>query len=286
MNAIPLTIGHRGGRGLWAENTLYGFAHAIDSGIDGIELDVQLTRDNQLVVVHDFRIGPAIYRRDGEWWRGPKARIRDLSYAQLHEFDVGRTDPRSAYGTMFPKQAAQDGERVPLFSEVLDLVGPRDFRLLVEIKTAWHERILSASPEAVADATLAVLKEKNALDRATLVSFDWAALIHARQKESGIQTWFLTLPPGNDGWEREAEWCAGFPPSQFGSIPKAIAAAGGQGWLAFHASATQAPIEEAHALGLKVGVWNVNDAVGIAMFTRRGVNAICSDYPDRLIAAR
>jgi glycerophosphoryl diester phosphodiesterase len=255
----------------------------MDSGIDGVELDVQLTRDGQLVVVHDFRVGPATYRRDGEWWHGPRLRICDLSHAELRGFDVGRADPRSAYGAMFPKQAAQDGERVPLFSKVLDLVQSRHFRLLVEIKTAWHDHTLSASPEAVADATLAVLREKSALDRVTLVSFDWAALIHARRKEPGIETWHLTLPPGHEGWKQETVWTAGHEVARFGSIPKAIAAAGGQGWLAFHASATQAPIEEAHALGLKVGVWNVNDGEDARMFVRRGVDAICSDYPDILI---
>jgi glycerophosphoryl diester phosphodiesterase len=285
MSMRPLTIGHRGGRGLWPENTLYGFAHAMESGLDGAELDVQLTRDGALVVVHDFRLGSATYRRDGEWWRGPRLRISDMTLAQLREFDVGRTDPRSAYGQMFPQQALHNGERVPLFAKVLDLASQRHFRLLVEIKTAWHDHALSAPPEAVADATIAVLREKGFVDRVTLVSFDWAALIHARQREPRIETWHLTLPPGHEGWKNEAVWTAGYESARYGSIPKAIAAAGGNGWLAFHASATQAPIEEAHALGLKVGVWNVNDADGIAMFTRRGVDAICSDYPDRLVDA-
>lgn len=280
----PITIGHRGGRGQWPENTLFGFRHAMQSGIDGAELDVQLTRDGALVVVHDFRLGPATYRRNSEWWTGPKLRIHDLSLAQLREFDVGAVDKRGEYGRKWPEQMPHDGERVPLFAEALDLIGARDFRLLVEIKTAWQDRTLSAPPEAVSDATIAVLREKRFLDRATLVSFDWAALIHARNTEPRAACWFLTLPPDNEGWSREAEWAAGFAPSHHGSVPKAIAAAGGQGWLAFHASATQAPIEEAHALGLKVGVWNVNDETGIQMFGRRGVDAICSDYPGRFLS--
>jgi glycerophosphoryl diester phosphodiesterase len=280
-----LTIGHRGGRGLWPENTLHAFARAIDAGIDGAELDVQLTRDGALAVAHDFRIGPATWRMDRQWWRGPKMRIHDLTVAQLREFDVGATDTRSAYGKLFPRQEARDGERLPLLTDVFDLIGMSDFPLLIEIKTAWHDRALSATPEEVTEATLAAMRDKGFLDRATLVSFDWRALIHAGKREPRVACWYLTLPHGNDGWKDETAWAAGFLPSDYGSIAKAIAAAGGQGWLAFHADATQAPIEEAHALGLKVGVWNVNDAEDIRMFARRGVDAICSDYPGELVEA-
>lgn len=284
MNA-PLSIAHRGGRGLWPENTLCAFAHAMEIGCSGAELDVQLTRDGKLVVAHDFVVGPATYRRDGGWWRGPHVPICDVDFAELRAFDNGRTDPRSAYGKMWPQQTPHDGEHVPLLSEVLDLIGARDFHLLIEIKTAWQDRKLSAPPEVVADATLATLRNKNFGTRATLVSFDWAALIHARKQDPSIPCSFLTLPKGNEGWKREADWAAGYEPSRFGSIQKAISAAGGQGWLAFYHDATAQAVRDAQAHGLKVGVWNVNDMDGIRDYAARGVDAICSDYPDRLVAA-
>lgn len=283
MNA-PLSIAHRGGRGLWPENTLHAFECAIAIGCTGAELDVQLTRDGRLVVAHDFVVGPATYRRDGEWWRGPRLPICDVSFNDLRAFDVGRTDPHSEYGRKWPEQAPHDGERVPLLSEVLDLIGARDFHLLIEIKTAWQDRKLSASPESVADATLASLREKH-FTRATLVSFDWAALIHARRRQPSIPCWFLTLPAGNDGWQRDKDWAAGYEPSKFGSIPRAISAAGGQGWLAYYKDATADAVSEAHALGLKVGVWNINDIESISDYAPRGVDAICSDYPNRLVTA-
>ena len=282
----PLSIAHRGGAGQWPENTLNSRSRTRwMPGCDGAELDVQLTRDGALVVVHDYRLNPDTCRRNGEWWPGPRLRIHDLTLVQLHQFDVGRPKPKSIYVKTHPQLAPHDGERVPLFAEVLDLIGARKFRLLVEIKTAWHDRTLSAAPEAVADATLGVLREKNFLDRATLVSFDWIALIHAHKAEPRIQCWFLTLPPGHVGWKNESAWAAGFEPAKFGSVAKAIAAAGGQGRLAFYADATAGAVAEAHALGLKVGVWNLNDEASIRAYAERGVDAICSDDPTRLVTA-
>ena len=279
----PLSIAHRGGAGLWPENTLIAFAHAIDAGCNGAELDVQLTRDGALVVVHDYRINPAFCRRGGKWWRGPRLRIRDMTLAELRTFDVGRPRPGSPYAKLHPDLVPQDGEYVPLLAEVIDLIGVYDFQLFVEIKTAWHDRSLSAPPEAVVEATLAVLREKKFVERATLVSFDWAALLRAREHELGIRCWFLTLPPGHVGWKNESAWAAGFEPSKHGSLPKAIAAAGGQGWLSFFADATGAAVAEAHALGLNVGVWNLNEESAMRDYMSRGVDAICSDFPDKLV---
>ncbi len=285
MNIHSSSIAHRGGAGEWPENTLFAFSNAIAAGCDGAELDVQLTRDGALVVVHDYRIPAAHFRHGDNWWPGPRLRIRDLTLAQLREFDIGRPDPRSRYAAAHPHLTPRDGERVPLFTEVLDLIGTRDFRLLVEIKVAWHDRSLSARPEAVVDAILAALKEKAFLDRATLVSFDWGALRYARKQEPRVPCWHLTLPPGHVGWQHEKDWADGFEPSKYPSLPAAIAAAGGQGWLSFYASATEEAVIDAHAFGLKVGVWNLNDERDIRTFAARGVDAICSDYPTRLVKA-
>jgi glycerophosphoryl diester phosphodiesterase len=61
-------IGHRGAAGLLPENTLAGFRKAIELGVDTIELDIQLTSDNEAVVSHDSRLNPAITRdTSGKW---------------------------------------------------------------------------------------------------------------------------------------------------------------------------------------------------------------------------
>ena len=87
----PLIIGHRGAAGLAPENTLAAFARACELGVDGIELDVLVSADGELVVHHDFRLKPEIARTaDGNWISSasPPA-VKDLTVAQLKTYDVG-----------------------------------------------------------------------------------------------------------------------------------------------------------------------------------------------------
>src|SRR5436190_23342214 len=111
-----LNIAHRGGAGLWPENTVFAFASAASAGFDGAELDVQLTKDEKLVVFHDFRLKPELCRdSDGRWlsWRKRLPAIRDLTLGQLQSFDVGRPKPNSAYARRHPDLSARDGEPMP-----------------------------------------------------------------------------------------------------------------------------------------------------------------------------
>src|SRR5262252_5572761 len=97
MNGM-LNLAHRGGAGLWPENTLFAFAQAARHGYDGAELDVQLTRDGKLVVFHDFRLKRELCRdMNGKWIKRPLPLIHDLDQAELAFFDVGRARPRTLY---------------------------------------------------------------------------------------------------------------------------------------------------------------------------------------------
>ena len=94
----PLNIAHRGGAGLWPENTLAAFENAARMGCDGAELDVQLTRDGRLAVFHDYALSPVLCRDEkGKWLRRPFSLIRDLKAAEIERYDVGRPKPRTLY---------------------------------------------------------------------------------------------------------------------------------------------------------------------------------------------
>src|SRR5580700_6314402 len=97
-----LNVAHRGGAGLWPENTLTAFRHALALGADGAELDVQLSADGVVVVHHDFRLNPGLTRKDGAWLKGETPRIKDLSFTELQSYDLGRADPASAYTRSHP----------------------------------------------------------------------------------------------------------------------------------------------------------------------------------------
>ena len=76
---LPLIIGHRGAKGIAPENSLSGFKKAVELGIDGIELDVHLTKDGKLIVIHDM---------DLQRLAGLKIPIKQLTFKELKEYDI------------------------------------------------------------------------------------------------------------------------------------------------------------------------------------------------------
>ena len=112
-------VGHRGAAGLMPENTIKGFRHAIALGVDYVECDVHLSRDGQLVVMHD---------RTVDRTTNGHGSIRDLTVARIRGLDAG------------------DGEQVPTLDEVLETVRD-EVHLLIELKGIGTEH---AAVEAVA----------------------------------------------------------------------------------------------------------------------------------------
>lgn len=301
-------MAHRGGAGLFPENTVAAFHDAVMRGCDGGELDVQLSRDGEVVVYHDYRLKPEITRdANGHWLTKPTPLIKDLSLEELRSFDVGRPDPASKYAKAHAEVCAVDGARIPLLAEIIETVRVRPFRLFIELKTSFTEREISASPEALAEATLAVVRDMNFLDRTVLVGFDWPGLLHAKKIAPGVECWFTTLdqtwfgegvpPPDRDPpsapalmalrhWAKTgtSPWAGGFDAvNHGGSILKAIRAAGGDGWFPFFKDASPEMMADAHELGLKVGAWTVDDVSDMRALIAGGIDAICTDRPDRLM---
>ncbi len=202
-------IAHRGGAGLYPENTLAAFHDAVARGCDGAELDVQLSKDGEVVVYHDYRLKPEITRGpDGKFLTRPSPRIKDLTLAELRAFDIGRCDPASDYACAHPEVSAVDGERIPTLAEVVEVAkaASKPFRLFVELKTSFADRDISADPVALTDATVDVLRAANYLDRTIFVGFDWPALLHAKKIAPEAPCWFTTLA---QSWFR-----AGTPPPE------------------------------------------------------------------------
>ena len=109
-----LVWAHRGASAYAPENTLAAFKQAAESGADGIELDVQKTRDGRLVVIHDETVD-RVSRATG--W------VKDFTYEQLKKVNVNQH---------FPKLGVQ---AVPTLEEVYELVKPTNMTVNVELKT-------------------------------------------------------------------------------------------------------------------------------------------------------
>jgi glycerophosphoryl diester phosphodiesterase len=304
-----LNIAHRGGAAIWPENSLAAFRHAVALGASGAELDVQLSRDGEVVVFHDYRLKAEICRNaEGNWLTPPTPRIKDLTLAQLRSYDIGRADPATDYPRNHPDLVPIDGERIPLLSDVVAVskASKKPFTLFVELKTSFAERTVSAAPEALAQATVAVLKSCDYLEQTIFVGFDWPGLLHVKKIEPKAECWFTTLdqswfgegqpPPQSDPpaapalavlrhWAKEgiSPWAGGYDAVKYGgSILRAIRAAGGDGWFPTFADATDTAVAEARGLGLKVGAWTVNDPADMRVLAARGLDALCTDRPDVL----
>jgi glycerophosphoryl diester phosphodiesterase len=110
----PLILGHRGASGYAPENTRAAFLKALEMGADGVELDVQLTKDGVLIVNHDEWIDRT---SDGHGW------IKDFTYEELKQFNFNRNFPE--YGR----------QQIMTLAEVFDIFKPAGKLINIELKT-------------------------------------------------------------------------------------------------------------------------------------------------------
>jgi glycerophosphoryl diester phosphodiesterase len=284
--------GHRGARGLWPENTLWGFERAIEMGVCALEFDCAVTRDGIVVVTHDPELSPDGTRdATGDFLVATGPAIRSLSFAQLQSYDVGRLRPASTYARQFPQQAGIDGLRIPRLSEVLSLIlarGRGRVRACVEVKTFPGRPQLT--PDA-ADFVRAIRTEVVRTGSGAIVSilaFDWRVLAAATDLLPAAPRVALSeQQPGEDtvmlGSPQPSPWLAELDPNDFaGSMPRLVQASGAQSWGPNYLDLDAQQVAEAHALGLRVVPFTVNERRDMERMLALQVNGMISDRPDIL----
>ena len=280
--------GHRGARGLAPENTLAAFSKAIEIGITTLETDTAVTRDDVVVISHNPDLDPAIVRdASGQWLRERGPPIRSLTFAQLSTYDIGRLDPRSRYASGFPLQRASDGERFPTLDAVLALAKRAGVRINVETKITPTSGDTTPDAETFARLVVERIRTAGMAERATIQSFDWRTLVIVKRLAPEIATSCLTAEGERfdtvraDGSGR-SPWHAGLALADHGgSLPRLAHAAGCSIWSPDSANVTADRIADAHALGMTVLPWTVNDPAEMARLIDLGVDGLISDYPDR-----
>ena len=296
MTAQAIEIqGHRGARGLLPENTIPAFERAIELGVDVLELDLGMTRDGVPVVHHDPALDPDRTRdAAGVWLAPPGPFLNTLDLADVSEFDVGRAAPGSEIAKRFPEQVPVDGTRIPTLTDVLALArrpGAGRIRFNIETKLTPLAPEDTTGPEEFARAVVTVLHAEGMLDRANVQSFDWRVLVEARRLAPVLSTvcltaeqrWLDNILRGRPG---PSPWTAGLDIAAFdGSVPRLVMAAGCSVWSPFYRDLTEETLIEAHARGLRVVVWTVNEVDSMLDLARLGVDGIITDYPDRALDA-
>jgi glycerophosphoryl diester phosphodiesterase len=247
--------GHRGARAVMPENTLPAFEYAIGVGVDVLELDVAVTKDDVLVVSHDPELSPSRCV-------GPTSQptlIRDLTYAELQAWDCGaKTNP------LFPKQKTVPGTRVPSLDSVFALAKRGKFQFNVETKIFPHRPSVTPEPERFAELMLAMIR-KHGLERRVIVqSFDFRTLKTMRRLAPEIRLSALLAYAPQDFVASAHECGATIVSPQFKLV-------------------TPEKVKAAHDAGLQVVPWTANTPAEWEPLIAAGVDAIISDDPAALI---
>jgi len=248
-----LVFAHRGGQGLWPPNTLYAYERAVALGVDVLELDIHSTADGVLVVRHDPSVDATT---DG---KGP---ICEMTLDKIKALDAGfrwATDG----GQTYPYRG--QGITIPTLEEVLAAFP--DTPLNIDIKP---------QDASVVEPFYRFLQDYRKLEQVVIGSF------HDDQLER-----FRTLCP-------QVATAAGVTETRrffwlnlfflnFAYRGRAVAFQIPEYAGRLHV-VTPRFIRGAHAHGIQVHVWTVNDLADMQRLIEWGVDGIISDYPDRLMA--
>lgn len=159
-----LVWAHRGASGYAPENTLEAFQKAIELKADGIELDVQMTRDGQLVIIHDETVNRV---SDAQGW------VKDYTCEELKKLNVNKEFPE--YGIV----------RIPTLEEVYRLMKPTDLMINVELKNGII--FYDGLEEKVMDLTL----KMNLEDRVIYSSFNHYSVLKLKELMPSVRVGFL-----------------------------------------------------------------------------------------------
>jgi glycerophosphoryl diester phosphodiesterase len=247
-----LAFAHRGGGGLWPQNTLYAFERAVEQGVDVLELDIHATKDGELVVIHD----PVVDETTG----GVGA-VKDFRLVDLKNLDAGYCWTKD--GNSYPFRG--HGIKIPTLSEVFEAFP--DIRINIDIKPG--------NPGVVAPLA-EMLGRYNREQQVMVGSF------HERQLALFRKICPKTATAATPGETRLFYVASTF--FRLGSIYNPPAAAF---QIPEYAGRLQVVtprfIKAAHAHGIQVHVWTVDEVADMERLIAWGVDGLISDYPDRLI---
>ncbi|WP_228275740.1 glycerophosphodiester phosphodiesterase [Gracilibacillus oryzae] len=239
--------GHRGSKGNYPENTLLSFQAAIDQGVDGLELDIHLTSDGEIVVIHDETLNRTT---DGS------GNVKDLTLDEIKQYSAGN---KFSHFTHYSEN--WDEERVPTLEEVLELLDGTDIELNIELKTYVYPY------EGIEEKLLTLVKEKGNNRKIVYSSFHLPSLLRLKQLERSAHiAWLLHSPISNPAdYMKELE---------LESLHLAKD-------LVLHDM-----FQQYKDLNKSVRVWTVNDENELKEMLDLEVESIITDYPEKAINLR
>ena len=248
----PLVFAHRGGGGLFPENTLEAFKYSAEMGVDVLELDIHSTADGKLVVMHDSSVDRTT---DGS------GKVSEMTLEQLKKLDAGYKFTTDG-GQTFPFRGKSI--TVPMLDEVFSAFPAMTFNIEPKQQTP-----------SITQPLCNLLREKQMTGRVIIGSFRQEVLDEFRAECTEVATsaspsevsQFLAMYKTGLGESYT-------PPMQALQVPENV------GYLNI---VSKDFVETAHRLNLKVHVWTINNTDDMQRLTGMGVDGIMTDYPDRLL---
>lgn len=249
----PLVIAHRGGAGLWPENTIHAFEGARKLGVDVIETDVRSTADGVLVVIHDASVERTT---DGA------GSVNEMTLAELKKLDAGYRWSADG-GKSFPFRGR--GLTVPTLDEVFRAFPQMNFNIEPKQETP-----------SIVEPLCRMIRERGMTSKIVIGSFSHALMEKFRRACPEIATsaspvevvQFLAMSKGAEG---EASYKFAMQALQ---VPE---------YAAGRRVLTESFVEAAHRHNLKVHAWTVNETADMRRLLEIGVDGLMTDYPDRLM---
>ena len=286
---------HRGGRDSRPENTLYSYFYAIENGATTIECDMQLTKDNVIVMSHNPILNADI-TVDEFKNRIPKNKyfINQLTLKELKRFNVGMMDKNCDYYKLHGKSQVAVDTTIPTLRELFELVRDcsKDIRMNIETKT-YPDKALgelyihNSNMEIMVNEFYKLVKEFGFEKRVMLQSFDWSTLLMIKKLDPQIETVALYCEEeawGNDSmtlWLNKKEaspWLAGINIHDFNDSPvEAAHYLGIDNISPYFAELSKEDVIKAHSYNMKVIPWTVNKIEDMKMLYEMGVDGIISD---------
>ena len=274
---------HRGGMGLRPANTLEAMKNAVDLGVNTLEMDIVVTKDNKVILSHDkYFTAVETTRPDGTPMKkeDPREYLWKMTYEEIAKYDVGmRQHPG------YPEQKTLPAIR-PLLSDVLTFIenyaqekgmAPMKYNIEIKCDPNWNGGIEGQDwpvYNEMVDICLGVILPFNLGDRLIIQTFDERALAYMHEKYPELHLSYLV---GGDEvrWKENREMDYDAILAQIGFVPEWFSPAS--------IFVNKQNVKEAHERGMKVVTWTVDNKQDMLRMVDAGVDAIISNYPDRLL---
>ena len=248
----PEVIAHRGGAGEWPAETKFACEEAVKVGVDVLELDVYLTKDKHLVLMHNETVDETT---NGH---GP---IRNFTLAQLKKLDAGYRWTADG-GKTFPYRNKKI--TIPTLKEIFEAFP--QMRMNIEMKSSNRSPVRALSE---------LIDEHKMTDRVLVASFSDSFLEEFRGLNPGVATSMSTpelLHFLATGSKQKAD-----PPQREADALQL------RERFTFIQLVNKTLLDKAHRLNLPVHAWTVNRAADMSRMIALGVDGIITDYPSRLL---